>query len=611
MRRINTLNKATNLFGLGRHGWKDGIPGTADRPTEGEGAWFNAVQEEMLSVVEDAGLSADIASNTQMRDAVRILLARYPLVILAGDARYGVADPTGVALSTAALQAALDAYVTASVMYSHAVPSIQLAAHQAFRLPKGIWRSGDLSINTATVRIDSPDGGIVRFIDGSSGLTLNGCGYAAIKDVQFVGGANQLTIVNNNLDGSVFKLSGLQFHGATDWPVVLKPLSPAGDYSVNHLSALAVIEGCRWYNTNGCLKSYADKTEVKSSYATLFSSFHSGGLWQAGRAAFECRSLGDGIELSNFFGAPIALNGSHGNVWIDNFSGDAGAVIAPAPTPDPAYIGGTAVVSFGGGVFAHGCRFGGEEGGVPIVRNWAHGIGGAADLGRVHIRLENNPSMACGNGGSGTAVVILKKGVPNSISIKGGTGPVGASLIDASQMLDLANAASSLAYWLDPARNGTNRISVNIEGRNWALGAGTLIPTELIPFAVYDLTDTDPRTIALPKVVVNRALAQKRIIVPYTSSMTINAADGNLFQISPTNNVAFALNVPTNPTEGQEIFITIKNSTAGALGAVTWSGIFKMTAWTQPAAGFRRTLHASYNNGEWQQVGRHDLDIPN
>jgi hypothetical protein len=71
MRRIDTLNKATDLFGAGKHGWKNGIPGTADRPTEGRAEWFNAIQEEVSNVIEDDGTPVNPATNTQLIEAIK------------------------------------------------------------------------------------------------------------------------------------------------------------------------------------------------------------------------------------------------------------------------------------------------------------------------------------------------------------------------------------------------------------------------------------------------------------------------------------------------------------------------------------------------------------
>lgn len=73
MRRIDTLNKATDLFGSGKHGWKNGTPGTGDRPTEGKAEWFNSVQEEVSGTIEFAGDVLAPAQSDQLRKAIQKL----------------------------------------------------------------------------------------------------------------------------------------------------------------------------------------------------------------------------------------------------------------------------------------------------------------------------------------------------------------------------------------------------------------------------------------------------------------------------------------------------------------------------------------------------------
>lgn len=103
MRRINTTNKATDLFGDGKHGWKNGVPGTADRPTEGQAEWFNALQEEIANVIEGSGAQLDPGQDDQLLQAVRSV----PLSEIAnttdvskGDAAVGVKRTTTGAVAT-------------------------------------------------------------------------------------------------------------------------------------------------------------------------------------------------------------------------------------------------------------------------------------------------------------------------------------------------------------------------------------------------------------------------------------------------------------------------------------------------------------------------------
>lgn len=75
MRRIDTATKAVDLFGAGKHGFKDGDPALAILATKLNAAFFNSVQEELSRAIEGAGLTLAPADNTQLLAAI-IALAR-------------------------------------------------------------------------------------------------------------------------------------------------------------------------------------------------------------------------------------------------------------------------------------------------------------------------------------------------------------------------------------------------------------------------------------------------------------------------------------------------------------------------------------------------------
>ena len=74
MHRIDTPNKAIDLFGAGRHGWRDGALASGIRATEFNAAFQNMVQEELAAVVEAAGLTLDPANHTQLLAALQSVL---------------------------------------------------------------------------------------------------------------------------------------------------------------------------------------------------------------------------------------------------------------------------------------------------------------------------------------------------------------------------------------------------------------------------------------------------------------------------------------------------------------------------------------------------------
>lgn len=71
MKRISTSTKATDLFGVGKHGWRDGNLVAAIKATDGEADWFNHQQEELASVIEAAGIALNPAVFNQLLTALR------------------------------------------------------------------------------------------------------------------------------------------------------------------------------------------------------------------------------------------------------------------------------------------------------------------------------------------------------------------------------------------------------------------------------------------------------------------------------------------------------------------------------------------------------------
>lgn len=105
----------------------------------------------------------------------------------------------------------------------------------------------------------------------------------------------------------------------------------------------------------------------------------------------------------------------------------------------------------------------------------------------------------------------------------------------------------------------------------------------------------------------------------YGVAIAINALLGNHFVITPTDGVAFALNVPTNPPpagQSQRISIKIIN-TFGVLGAATFTagaGGFRIgAAWVQPANTFSRTIYFDFDQvaNAWVESSRTAADVAN
>ena len=73
MQRINTTNKATDLFGAGKHGYRAGNPAIGQSATELSFDVMNALQEEISGVIEGSGSALNAASNAQLLAAIQKL----------------------------------------------------------------------------------------------------------------------------------------------------------------------------------------------------------------------------------------------------------------------------------------------------------------------------------------------------------------------------------------------------------------------------------------------------------------------------------------------------------------------------------------------------------
>lgn len=73
MRRIDTATKAVDLFGAGKHGFKNGDPNLAILATKLNAEWFNALQEELANLIEASGQTLNNADNTQLLQSLQIL----------------------------------------------------------------------------------------------------------------------------------------------------------------------------------------------------------------------------------------------------------------------------------------------------------------------------------------------------------------------------------------------------------------------------------------------------------------------------------------------------------------------------------------------------------
>lgn len=73
MHRIDTDTKDVDLFGAGKHGYTEGDPVTGTPATQTSDDWMNAIQEEIVSVIEGQGIALVKADNTQLNQAIAMI----------------------------------------------------------------------------------------------------------------------------------------------------------------------------------------------------------------------------------------------------------------------------------------------------------------------------------------------------------------------------------------------------------------------------------------------------------------------------------------------------------------------------------------------------------
>lgn len=115
--------------------------------------------------------------------------------------------------------------------------------------------------------------------------------------------------------------------------------------------------------------------------------------------------------------------------------------------------------------------------------------------------------------------------------------------------------------------------------------------------------------------ILDDALWQPLVTLPYGASIAINASLGNSFVVTVTDGNAFAFAAPTNPPAtgfGQTINITIKNASGGAAGAGTWDAVFK-TDGNVPAIadGNNRTFGFTWDGTNWIETYQSAADVSN
>lgn len=98
----------------------------------------------------------------------------------------------------------------------------------------------------------------------------------------------------------------------------------------------------------------------------------------------------------------------------------------------------------------------------------------------------------------------------------------------------------------------------------------------------------------------------------YAATIVINRAGAQRHIVTATNTSDFAFNAPTGThAVNSPLWVTLKNSSGGILGAITWNAVFKKPADTKPANGFNRSYLYLWDGSAWVFQFVSGADVPN
>lgn len=107
------------------------------------------------------------------------------------------------------------------------------------------------------------------------------------------------------------------------------------------------------------------------------------------------------------------------------------------------------------------------------------------------------------------------------------------------------------------------------------------------------------------------ASRRRQVAATYGTTVTPNCDFGDHQVVTATNGTAFTIAAPIGGVHHQRLKLTIRNTSGGALGAVTWDAAYKLATWTSPANGFSRSIEFVFNGTNWVETSRTPADIPN
>lgn len=213
MRRISTATAVADLFGAGKPGFRDGDKAAGITPTDLNAEYCNALQEEVVNVIEAAALDPSQADLTQLLQAIQALIvdaipgapadastAVKGLIEIATDAEAQALVSALLAITPSGLNASFK-----GSNQSLATPGYQKFAGglimQWGNAPGSTVGNATTNSPSATLPITFPTAGlfaIASFIGPQGGCAI-GCGVPSLTSI---------TVSYANLSGATQTLQG-------------------------------------------------------------------------------------------------------------------------------------------------------------------------------------------------------------------------------------------------------------------------------------------------------------------------------------------------------------------------------------------------------------------
>ena len=361
-------------------------------------------------------------------------------------------------------------------------------------LPDEVYEIGStLTFSKSFNLIAQGQGAVIKMSDASSNIIEGYVGRCFIYGVTFSGGKHQVYLSNGNIDATILTIANCEFKFSSDYAVKTWGTWKPEDF---HLSAHTSLFNCRFMEVNGAVFDVSDYCTIVGGW--IYVSKQSMG---SNRAVFVNRS--GQMTLDTVLGVPTMgfyPDHSLNSRWTDNY----------------------------GIIKIFNCRFGGEDGGMPTVYNFA---GSLADGMGSAIHIEYS-QLFPGNyfRYKDSAVIYLMYEVPYQITIKGCNYALRAPYIAKPADFDLKEYFAGVA-------GKHKKYNFIIEGNQEfeILEYGAKYPIELSPYMLngkYTISD--------------------KIVAPFSGTLMI-ARSGSLYSLSGAINGSIAeskwVHLATLPTE--------------------------------------------------------------